>query len=1001
MPRTYLRYEPDTVSGLIVTPPGALYSLSGDAIFSATHSTVTVLDAQTGDPIGVFDPSLDSAVSFLVRAPRHPYLAVGYQNGTVLVLECSDPLNPTLFSTFSAHTTSISCILFSENADLVITASADADVIFWDLVDRKALFRLAGGHSAPITGLTLLYDGAFLVTASRDKTAIVWDLQVRERVQTIADANYSIRGLTAIKFDTPGPSDTKDVVMSSLPAHATDYFLFIGGDAHTLGIWTTAKPHLCCSVEEFLLTTASDSELLANYRVLLKLQGAEDPSGMIPLSAKDQRNALVRTTVRHISEEGLVQSTEPLLSSAAHAFYSIGHLSRTIAEPIILLAHDPATACLVVVSTRTIEYFSVLSPAEAAKRARRRVLRHIKAAVDRMCERRRKIDEHLKDVAAAELGASSRTEEERRAAVAECSAFLQKPLELLLPSDILHSRLIVKSPYGAKLLSASLHRGSLLLATSENLLQTFSVAVSGTKTLTCTDACEIASMGHRTVIHAVALNDTDTLLATVSSGELKLWNVRTSKSIASVVLPEPIKTPTAVHVLSGNRYAVVADVSGCLASVDLAVGEVISLFRAHSKKVTSLHVHRGQIITASEDGFVKFWSLDLTGRDTEGEDTAAGSASNAELRFVQEQAFDIGQAISALAFDPAWKLVFVALLDNTIRVHFVDTFRFKIVLYGHALPVTGMSVSYTGEKLVTCSHDKTIRVWGLQFGECQKILRYEAGFSSIALVRDTHLALAAAKDGTVSYWDLDSFTLLSVLGEGDHGLRYSRGHFGEITGMALARNGRFLVTVGFDRAVRQWLQTEDLLSADDEEKKRLERAMDSAYTTKQWDAPAANTDAVVNQNSKEGQYAADILLEAIELVSFELQKQADGGDSADARLLGKTPYEYLLHVLTREIKHETIDDAIAALTTVAALKLLDYLTVLLERRTHPVEFLIRITLTLITVYFRRSSNTSGLKDKVVAAKKHIMSCLDIIEDEIGCNLGSLRIMSTLVDAGHY
>ena len=60
--------------------------------------------------------------------------------------------------------------------------------------------------------------------------------------------------------------------------------------------------------------------------------------------------------------------------------------------------------------------------------------------------------------------------------------------------------------------------------------------------------------------------------------------------------------------------------------------------------------------------------------------------------------------------------------SSFIQVYFVDTLKFFLSLYGHSLPVLCLDVSYDGELIVTGSVDKSVKVWGLNFGDCHKSL---------------------------------------------------------------------------------------------------------------------------------------------------------------------------------------------------------------------------------------------------------------------------------------
>ena len=60
--------------------------------------------------------------------------------------------------------------------------------------------------------------------------------------------------------------------------------------------------------------------------------------------------------------------------------------------------------------------------------------------------------------------------------------------------------------------------------------------------------------------------------------------------------------------------------------------------------------------------------------------------------------------------------------------------------------------------LVSCSADKNIRIWGLDFGDCHKsIFAHDESVMCVKFVADTHLLFSAGKDALLKCWDADNF----------------------------------------------------------------------------------------------------------------------------------------------------------------------------------------------------------------------------------------------------
>lgn len=67
-----------------------------------------------------------------------------------------------------------------------------------------------------------------------------------------------------------------------------------------------------------------------------------------------------------------------------------------------------------------------------------------------------------------------------------------------------------------------------------------------------------------------------------------------------------------------------------------------------------------------------------------------------------------------------------------------------------------MDISSDSKLLVTCSADKNIKIWGLDFGDCHKsIFAHDESVMQVAFERDSHYFWSAGKDKYIKYWDGD------------------------------------------------------------------------------------------------------------------------------------------------------------------------------------------------------------------------------------------------------
>ena len=57
-----------------------------------------------------------------------------------------------------------------------------------------------------------------------------------------------------------------------------------------------------------------------------------------------------------------------------------------------------------------------------------------------------------------------------------------------------------------------------------------------------------------------------------------------------------------------------------------------------------------------------------------------------------------------------------------MQVHFLDSLKFFLSLYGHKLPVLSMDISSDSSLLISGAADKNLKIWGLDFGDCHRSL---------------------------------------------------------------------------------------------------------------------------------------------------------------------------------------------------------------------------------------------------------------------------------------
>lgn len=212
-------------------------------------------------------------------------------------------------------------------------------------------------------------------------------------------------------------------------------------------------------------------------------------------------------------------------------------------------------------------------------------------------------------------------------------------------------------------------------------------------------------------MRAVALSSDDEYLASTSgNGQLKVWGTRGGRQCIRTCAG--VGFGLCLAFLPGDRHVVVGCKEGKLHLIDLASGDVIETHDdAHAGAIWSLDVRpdgKG-LMTGSADHEVKFWELEM---------------AEGKLSLVHTRTLKMSDDVLAVRYsrtkDPERLLVAVALLDSTVKVFYENSLRFFLSLYGHKLPVMALDISDDNEIIATASADKTVKIWGLDFGDCHR-----------------------------------------------------------------------------------------------------------------------------------------------------------------------------------------------------------------------------------------------------------------------------------------
>jgi len=133
--------------------------------------------------------------------------------------------------------------------------------------------------------------------------------------------------------------------------------------------------------------------------------------------------------------------------------------------------------------------------------------------------------------------------------------------------------------------------------------------------------------------------------------------------------------------------------------------------------------------------------------------------------------------------------------DATVRLWDVESNKCLREFVGHFDSVSGVAITGDGSTIVSASHDKSLRVWDAHDGRCLSILKGHRGFVyGVAVTPDGKFAVSCSEDWDIRLWDLSSQGCLAVLS----------GHNGPVGTVALTPDGKTAISCSKDRTVRVW-----------------------------------------------------------------------------------------------------------------------------------------------------------------------------------------------------
>lgn len=822
---------------------------------------------------------------------------------------------------------------------LVASGYADGSIRIWDF-DKGTCETTLNGHKGAVTALRYNKLGSLLASGGKDNDIILWDVVGETGLFRLRGHRDQVTDLVFLESGKKLVSSSKDKFLRVWDLETQHCMQIISG--HHSEIWSIdVDPG-----ERFLVSGSADLELRF-YTVKDHLLGGSS----------------ISNTNENKSESNGDLSTQ----NKWEVLLQFGEIQRQSKDRVATVRFNNSGNLLACqVAGKTVEIFRVLDEAEAKRKAKRRLHRKEKKSAKGAVEETENGD--------ASLG----TEE------AGSIPVVTVPDVFKLLQTVRASKKVCSISFCPITPKNSL--ATLALSLNSNLLEFYTIESNANK-----KSLAIELEGHRSDVRSVTLSADNTLLMSTSHNAVKIWNPSTGACLQTIDSGYGLCGLIVPH----NKYALVGTKSGKLEIIDIGSGTCIEAVDAHGGSVRSIAAipNENGFVTGSADHDVKFWEYQI--KKKPGQDSKQLTVSNV-------RSLKMNDDVLVVAVSPDAKYIAVALLDCTVKVFFMDSFKFFLSLYGHKLPVLCMDVSSDGDLIVTGSADKNLKIWGLDFGDCHKsIFAHTDSVMAVQFVHNTHYMFSVGKDRLVKYWDADKFELLLTL----------EGHHADVWCLAISSRGDFVVTGSHDRSIRRWDRTEEPFFIEEEKEKRLEElfesdidnAFENRYALKE-EIPEEGAVGVAGKKTQETLSATDSIIDALDVAEVELKRLAEHEEEKtrgqptefqpNVIMLGLSPSDYVLRAISN-VNTNDLEQTLLALPFSDALKLLNYLKDWIPNP-DKVELVCRLATVLLQTHHSQLVCTPAARPLLTVLKDILYARVKECKDTIGFNLAAMDHLKQLM-----
>lgn len=776
--KTYLQYKQDKTFGIILSNPGCIIEVPNSKekyIFAVSgQEDVLLWDIRKGKQIKRQNDSENySRITCMKQNPKKENeLAVGYEDGKIRIWNID---TEEIVMIQNAHNTSITVIEYNTDGSILASGGIDTDIVVWDIIGQCGLYRLRG-HRSDITdihfqninvitsSISQAQDIEQIVSSSKDSTIRIWDTETQNCITTLTCNSGELQS-----FDFQYRKIDKYVL------------LVCGSTDAMLRIWKiSTEQNLQYDSMDVLSSYNTDSKY--NDTSSIYYGSYLEKKCIEYVGVQERIGGKKRVNRQYFYNQSLliVQGNDKVLD-----LYNV----RTIKERNKrqsrrqrrnrLKQSMQLDTVTIVDEDKTNENNTLIN-----KDSNTVSLPYIPSDDLEQC-----VPQHIYDVSVVD-------------SIVQNIEYVQDTKDTIIEQQCgQNNNSIVVWKYGQKgytdVLNTKYEQNNITDNNKKNKLKQ-------------DKTWEIEVMGHRKYIRNIELSNDNSQQITNSENEIKQWNIHTYNCIRTIYLKKNNNEKDKILctiLVPGNEYIVYCTYKGHIIVIEISTGNCVQDIISHNGK---------PIWCIKNDIIGKYCS---TGGDTEIiEWEYVCEINNINNKKVQRQIESRKQKqkdqITSQCYSKDNKIIAIGQLDTTIQQYILKNYQYYLTQYGHKQPITCQSIQYDSTMQISGSDDKSIRIWGQDYGDCRRVLYgHSDGITDICTIPNTHYFFSASKDHSIIYWD------------GDKGIDIQKlqRHHREQSCIKVSNTGSFVISCSSDGSIRSWQQLKEPLYYEEEKEKRLEK----------------------------------------------------------------------------------------------------------------------------------------------------------------------------------